>query len=139
MKKLIAVVLAIMLAGCANTPLEEATGQKQQNFTTVCQYISGEMAGAENGWYEIMRHTDGSADILFTDIATATRTPASQQAKLDTPYGSLGGIFVSDGYVYYYHYGFPPGMNKTENPSCIYQYSADGSLIQSAELEDIHF
>lgn len=136
MKKLIVVLLALMMTGCGSFPLKDSDAVENNGLATVCQRISGEKTSGEKGWYELIRHTDGTADILFTDITTATRAPLAGTEAMDAPYGSLSGIFVADGFLYYYFYGFPETMNKPEVNSALYQYDLKGNLIQSVIFDN---
>lgn len=136
MKKLLAVLLVFLMAGCGSFPPKDTAAVENNGLATVCQRISGEKTPGENGWYELIRHTDGTADILFTDITEATRAPLAGTEAMDAPYGSLSGIFVSDGFLYYYFYGFPETMNKPEVNSALYQYDLKGNLIQSVIFDN---
>ena len=135
MKKLFVILLAFIMTGCNSFPQRDAGTVENYGLTTVCQRISGEKTAGKNGWYELIKHTDGTADITFTDISTATRSPLADATAIDSPYGSLSAVFVADGYVYHYFYGFPESMGKEENNSILYQYDTGGKLLQKKVFE----
>lgn len=144
MKRLLAIILAISLAGCSAAETPDKTAQnitdKNINLTTVCPYVSGEIISGPGGWYEEMHHTDGTTDILFTDISTGVRSVLSEETTLPTPYGCVTGIFFSDGYLYRYSDGYPVSMKKDGNVSSLHQFSADGKLLNQTEYpQEIKF
>ena len=136
MKKLFIVLLVLLMTGCGSFPQKDAAVVDNNGLATVCQRISGEKTSGGNGWYELIRHTDGTADILFTDIATATRAPLAGTKAIDATYGSLSGIFIADGFLYYYFYGFPENMNRPDVYSALYQYDLKGNIIQSVIFDN---
>lgn len=140
MKKLLAFMLAVLLTGCSGdvqevTTTEDTTAENTANLTTVCHSLSGEIKGGENGWYEVMRHSDGSADLIYTDIETGIRAEFGQYSTINAPYGSLSAVFAADGFVYHYFYGFPESMNKAENSGFLYQYDTQGNFLQALVLD----
>ena len=135
MKKLFSVLLAVLMVGCGNVAQQGPAVEESKNLTTVCSYLSGEIKGADNGWYEVMRHSDGTADIVYTDVSAGTRSVFGDARSINVPYGSLSAVFVADGYVYHYFYGFPESMGKEENNSILYQYDTDGKLLQTKVFE----
>ncbi len=145
MKKLLALIMTALLVACSTSDISDESVQKAEpteniNLTAVCPYISGEIRPGPGGWYEEMHHTDGTTDIIFTDISTGMRKKLSDETTLDTPYGCVTGLFLRDGYLYHYSNGYPITMNKSDNVSALYQFSPDGQLLNSTEYpQDIKF
>ena len=135
MKKLFVLLLAVIMAGCGSETVQQNREvSAADNYRTVCEYIAGYMQPAPGGRYELLRHTDGSADILYTDIATATRKPLGGDTTVEIAHEVVTGIFVRDGYLYHYSHGAPLGMKEEEDEAVLYQYDMDGKLLQACRL-----
>ncbi len=135
MKRILGILLAVVMVGCSKVAVENTTVDDTKNLTTVCHYLSGDIKGAHGGWYEVVRHSDGTADIVYTDMAQGIRTEFGDYSTINVPYGSLSAVFTADGFVYHYFYGFPESMKKEENNSVLYLYDTDGTLLQSQVFE----
>ncbi len=136
MKKLFALLLAIILISCITDKKDSPADN--QRFTMICRQISSvasDVWAAENGWYELFRYTDGTADILFTDLSTGVRKPL-QNEKIITPYGVMNGMFIADNKIYHYSYCYPESLNIEYRPGILYQYSTNGTLLKSVEMEE---
>lgn len=126
MKRLFIFMLAVLLTACGG----------KQDRTTLCSYISGEIQPGPGGWYEVIRHTDDTIDIVYTDISSATRAPLGGDTAMPVPHGAVGGIFVTQTHLYYFDSGFPQAMGITPNPQTLYQFSLAGRLENTVTLPD---
>lgn len=126
MKRLFVFLLALILTACGG----------QQEYTTLCSYIGGEIQPGPGGWYEVIRHTDDTIDIVYTDILSATRSPLGGDTAMPVHHGAVGGIFVTQTHLYYFDSGFPQAMGITPNPQTLYQFSLTGSLENTIKLPD---
>ena len=135
MKKLLSVLLALAVVGCSKEPApRNREVPVAENYYTVCEYIAGYIQPAPGGRYELLRHTDGSADIIYTDIATATRKPLGADTTVEIPHDVVTGIFTRDGYLYHYFHGAPLGMKEENDTAVLYQYTPEGKLLQTCEI-----
>ena len=135
MKKLLSFLLALAVAGCSKEPVpQNREVPPADNYHTVCEYIAGYMHTAPGGRYELLRHTDGSADIVYTDIATATRKALGADTTVEIPHDVVTGIFYRDGYLYHYFHGAPLGMKEENDTAVLYQYTPEGKLLQTCEI-----
>ncbi|MBQ5325698.1 MAG: hypothetical protein J6K80_00725, partial [Oscillospiraceae bacterium] len=106
--------------------------------TTVCRQVSARMSDVQStkdGWYELFKHTDGTAEILYTDLATGVRKPLRTDNPIVTPYGIMNGMFIADNRIYHYSYAYPQSMNIEYRPGIMYQYSTDGKLLNRVEMD----
>ena len=126
MKRLFVLLLVVLLTACGG----------KQDCTTLCSYIGGEIQPGPGGWYEVIRHTDDTIDIVYTDILSATRSPLGGDTAIPVPHGAVGGIFVTQTHLYYFDSGFPQAMGITPNPQTLYQFSLTGSLENTIKLPD---
>lgn len=124
MKRLFVLLLALLFTACGG----------KQEYTTLCSYISGRLQLGPGGWYEVVRHTDDTVDIVYTDIQSATRAPLGGDTVMPVPHGAVGGVFATQSHIYYLDCGFPPAMGITPNPQTLYQFTFDGSLENSIIL-----
>ncbi|MBR4036244.1 MAG: hypothetical protein IKJ05_05895 [Oscillospiraceae bacterium] len=136
MKKLCILLLALILAGCSTNLTAENTNKE---LVTVCRQVSARMSdvqSTEDGWYELFKHTDGTAEILFTDLSTGIRKPLQTENPIVTPYGIMNGMFIAGDKIYHYSYAYPESMNIEYRPGILYQYSTDGKLMNSVEMDE---
>lgn len=137
MKRLFALLLAFIMVACSADVKNKDNDNLQ--LTTVCRQVSARMSDIQStkeGWYELFKHTDGTAEILFTDLATGVRKPLHTEFPIITPYGIMNGMFIADNKIYHYSYAYPESMNIEYRPGIMYQYSTDGKLLNTVEMDE---
>ena len=139
MKKLLALILALSLAGCsASQPADKTDNSIYENPPTNSVYkslnnrISATKAG-DGCAYTIIRHSD-TLEIGIIDIETATIKPLSGETAVEKV-GLAPQLFFTDGYLYLVQndsiHSYSGKMYQIW-----YQFSEDGKLLNSVTIPD---
>lgn len=139
MKKLLALILALILAGCsASQPADKTDNSIYENPPTNSVYkslnnrISATKAG-DGCAYTIIRHSD-TIEIGVIDIETATIKPLSEETAVEKV-GLAPQLFFTDGYLYLVQndsiHSYSGKMYQIW-----YQFSEDGKLLNSVTIPD---
>ena len=139
MKKLLALILTLSLAGCsASQPADKTDNSIYENPPTNSVYkslnnrISATKAG-DGCAYTIIRHSD-TIEIGVIDIETATIKPLSEETAVEKV-GLAPQLFFTDGYLYLVQndsiHSYSGKMYQIW-----YQFSEDGKLLNSVTIPD---
>lgn len=139
MKKLLALILALSLAGCsASQPADKTDNSIYENPPTNSVYkslnnrISATKAG-DGCAYTIIRHSD-TLEIGIIDIETATMKPFSEETAVEKV-GLAPQLFFTDGYLYLVQndsiHSYSGKMYQIW-----YQFSPEGKLLNSVTIPD---